>query len=572
VRTSRIAEPAAGDASDALDLTTAAAWLAPDTDDPHADALAPAWQAQQDRLDFLEQTNVSARVWDQAPIRWWDHWLDSREPHLWVVHVASGEVRPLTLGTGHHLPMITPGRGHFDVSPAGDRLAFVADVDTTGTDSNGDIFLMDLGPVLAATHDRPGARVVRNLTAGNPAGDSSPLFSPDGEHLAFGRQVIKGFYADRVRLVIHDLDDDTQRVVTEGWDRSAGGLVWAPDSRALYGAIDDAGHTRVYRIDARDGKVRAITAGHSFSGLAMAQKTLVGLRQGFTEPPTLVRIDTGDGEVAKLSSFNDALLAHVAFGTYESVTYTGANGAEIQMWVNYPPGFDRSREYPLYLLLHGGPHNGITDSFHWRWNAQVFSGWGYVTAWHNFHGSSGFGQDFADSINPDRATLPYQDTMAAARWFAGQPWIDGERLSAGGGSYGGYLASLILGREHPFKTLVAHAAVYNNFTQYGSDYGAGQRRHGEYWEELDTALATSPHMGAGEFDTPTLVIHGQLDYRVPVNHGFELFAALQNQGVPSKLVYYPDENHWILKPANSQHWYQTKRQWLEHWVGSGPAE
>jgi dipeptidyl aminopeptidase/acylaminoacyl peptidase len=569
---SRVPDPDA-DHADLGDPADPATWLATAgrADDPHADPLAPVWQAQQARLDFLAQTDVTARTWEQAPIRWWDHWLDSREPHLWVVPAAGGEVKPLTLGTGQHLPVINPGRDHFDVAPGGAHLAFVADVDPTGVDSNYDVFLMDLQPALQATADDPGERVARNLTASNPAGDSSPLFSPDGEQLAFGRQLIKGFYADKVRLVIHDLDSGDQRVLTEDWDRSASGLVWADHGRALYGSIDDAGHRRVYRIDARDGEPRAVTGGKSFFGLDLAGGTLIGLRHGFTEPPTLVRIDRGDGEATKLSSFNDELLAQVDLGTYESVTYTGADGAEIQMWVNYPPGFDRSEEYPLYLLLHGGPHNGVTDSFHWRWNAQVFSGWGYVTAWHNFHGSSGFGQEFADSINPDRATLPYRDTMAAAEWFAGQDWIDTDRLSAGGGSYGGYLASLILGREHPFSTLVAHAAVYNNFTQYGADYGAGQRRHGEYWEELDTFLETSPHMGAGAFDTPTLVIHGQLDYRVPVNHGIELFAALQNQGVPSKLVYYPDENHWILKPANSTHWYHTKRDWLEQWVGSGPA-
>ena len=259
------------------------------------------------------------------------------------------------------------------------------------------------------------------------------------------------------------------------------------------------------------------------------------------------------------------------FGTYESVTYEGARGEPVQMWVNYPPGFDRSRKWPLYLLLHGGPHNGITDSFHYRWNAQLFSGWGYVTAWHNFHGSSGFGQDFTDSINPEQALLPYQDTIRAAEWFATQPWIDPERMSAGGGSFGGYLASVILGREHPFKTLVAHAAVYNWFTQYGSDYGAGKRRFGEHWEKPGIMERNSPQFMAGNFDTPTLVIHGEKDYRVPLNHGIELFQTLQNKGVRSRLVYYPDENHWILKPQNSVFWYDTKEDWLKEFIGSGPT-
>jgi dipeptidyl aminopeptidase/acylaminoacyl peptidase len=297
----------------------------------------------------------------------------------------------------------------------------------------------------------------------------------------------------------------------------------------------------------------------------------VALRQSFVEPPTLVRLDLATGAATALTGFNDEILAAVDLGSYESVTYPGANGFEIQMWVVYPPGFDRSSRWPLYLLLHGGPHNGVTDSWHWRWNAQVFAGWGYVTGWHNFHGSSGFGQEFADSITPERAELPYRDTLAAAEWFADQGWIDPDRMAAGGGSYGGYLAAVLLGREHPFKTLVAHAGVYNLITQYGADYGAGERRHGEHWEAVEQFARNSPHTGAGSFATPTLVIHGQLDYRVPVNHGLELFNTLQNRGVRSRLIYYPDENHWVLKPANSIHWYGATQEWLGELVGSGAS-
>jgi dipeptidyl aminopeptidase/acylaminoacyl peptidase len=251
------------------------------------------------------------------------------------------------------------------------------------------------------------------------------------------------------------------------------------------------------------------------------------------------------------------------------VTYSGAGGAPIQMWVIYPPDFDPAKRYPLYLILHGGPHNGVTDSWTFRWNAQVFSGWGYVTAWHNFHGSSGFGQAFADAINPDQITKPYQDTIKAAEWFAEKPWIDATRMAAGGGSYGGFLASTLLGREHPFKTLIAHAAVYNSQTQYGADYGAGKRRFFEAWERPEEFARYSPHTSAANFKTPTLVIHGQNDQRVPFNNGMELFQTLQNQGVESRLVYFPDENHWILKRQNSLFWYRETKDWLARFVPAG---
>jgi dipeptidyl aminopeptidase/acylaminoacyl peptidase len=515
------------------------------------------WDEMASRLKAQKDSKVSARSWDQAPASYWDRWHDERRPHLYRVSLDGSAPQPITPGSGGHLPISVADTGSFDISPDGAEVAFVVDSDTTGVQSNPDLYLVP------ATGGE-----ARNITPGNPAPDFGPAYSPDGRWLAFSQRQIPGFYADRARLVLHDRRDNSQRVLTEEFDRSVSGFTWAPDSRTIYTDVDDAGHNRIHAIDTRNGAARAITREHSFGNLALSRdgRVLVALRQSFVEPPTLVRVDPRRGEVTKLSGFNDAILAQVDFGRYESVTYEGANGAPIQMWVVYPPGFDPNRKYPLYLLLHGGPHNGIPDGFHFRWNAQVFSGWGYVTAWHNFHGSSGFGQDFTDSINPYQSELPYVDTIKAAEWFAAKPWIDAERMGAGGGSYGGYLASILLGREHPFQTLVAHAAVFNWLTQYAADYGASKRRHCEFWVNSSHYELSSPHVGAANFNTPTLVIHGQLDYRVPLNHGIELFNILQNRGVRSRLVYYPDENHWILKPNNSLHWYQTKKGWLAEFL------
>jgi len=374
--------------------------------------------------------------------------------------------------------------------------------------------------------------------------------------------------------VLHDRRSGNNTVITGDWDRSVGSLAFAPDGRSAFAAIDDAGHSRVYRIELPSGRPTSLTGDSDYSSIALSRdgKVMVGLRQSFVEPPTLVSINTRTGGARQLSRFNDEVLADVNWGRFESVTYRGANDQDIQMWIVYPPDFDPGKKWPMYLLLHGGPHNGVTNAFHWRWNAQVFAGWGYVTAWHNFHGSSGFGQEFTDSINPEQSELPYIDTIKAAEYFAGKPWVDGERMAAGGGSYGGYLASILLGREHPFQTLVAHAAVYNWYTQYAADYGASKRRFGEFWASPDHYTLSSPHYGAGNFNTPTLVIHGQLDYRVPVTHGIELFNTLQNRGVRSRFIYYPDENHWILKPNNSLHWYSEKKAWLAEFIGAAVAE
>ncbi len=520
------------------------------------------------RLDERKDRKMTAMVWDGGPISAWDQYLDERQFHVFSVAfdaAADGAevptVRALTQASGMQLPRgaVQGTDGHFAVSPDGKELAFVADSDPAINNSNNDVF------TVAIAADGSGGKDARNLTAANKASDSGPLYSPDGRYLSYVQQRIRGFYADKGRLTLQDRRDGKTRELFADWDRSAGGLVWSRDSRRLYGAIDDAGTVRVYDLPL-DGAPRKVTASASFSALAVSDSgAMVGLRESFVEPPTLVRIDAASGAATKLSTINDALLAATEIGTYESVNYKGANGDDIQMWVNYPPGFDRTKQYPFFMLIHGGPHNAITDGMAFRWNAQVFGSWGYVTAWPNFHGSSGFGQTFADSINPEWAEQPYQDVIKAADWFAAQPWIDRERMVAGGGSYGGYLTTLILGREHPFKALVAHAAVYNLYGQYAADFSADAPRFGGFWEGENRAVLerNSPHLGAAAFKTPTLVVHGQSDLRVPVNHGLELYHTLLNKGVPSRFVYYPNENHWVLKPQNSVFWYQQVGKWFE---------
>jgi dipeptidyl aminopeptidase/acylaminoacyl peptidase len=514
------------------------------------------WEDQGRRLKERVDSKVSARVWDRAPIAYWDRLLDDREPHIFSIAFDGGEPLAITRNSGFSLPKPEYDTFSYDISPDGAEIAFASNTDRTGIDPNLDIV------VLASCGCKPS----KNLTSGNPADDEDPRYSPDGRYLAFLQQRIKGFYADRERLMLHERASGSTRGLTEDWDRSADNLVWMPDSRTLLGAIDDAAVQRIYRFDIKGGAPRAITATPSFHGLATGRSAVIAMRQSFREPPTLVRLDLRNAKARKLSTFNDAALADVGFGKVESVLYTGARGHDIQMWVVYPPDFDPSKKYPVYMLLHGGPHNTVIDGTQWRWNAQVFAGWGYITTWHNFHGSSGFGQEFADSINPDRITLPYEDTMKAAEWLRAQPFVDAERMVAGGGSYGGFLASTILGREHPFKALVAHAAVYNNYTQIAADYGASRERFFNFWEKPEEFARYSPHTFAANFKTPTLVIHGREDMRVPVNHGIELFNTLQKRGVPSKLVYFPDENHWVLKPQNSLFWYRTTQEWLAQYA------
>jgi dipeptidyl aminopeptidase/acylaminoacyl peptidase len=512
---------------------------------------------QGQRIEQRAASKMTAKVYDGVSVTAWDQYLDERQFHVFAVAAnGSGGVQALTLPTGFSLPRsaVQGTDALFSVSPDGKELAFVADSNPAGNVINNDVFTLEIG-----------TSKIRNLTGANPANDTAPLFSPDGRHLAFLQQRIKGFYSDKSRLMVLDRSAGTQRELFANFDRSMAGLVWAPDSRRLFGAIDDAGTVRIHELPLA-GAPRAITKEASFSALAVTNAgALLALRETFTEPPTLVRVDAKSGEARKLSTLNDALLAQTDMGSFESVTYRGAEGKPIQMWVNYPPGFDRNKKYPFFMLIHGGPHNAITNGMSFRWNAQVFGSWGYVTAWPNFHGSSGFGQAFTDSINPNWADKPYDDVIKAAQWFAEQKWIDRDRMVAGGGSYGGYLTSVILGREHPFRALVAHAKVYNLYTQYASDFSSELPRFGGFWEKdnLELMRKISPHYHAANFKTPTLVVHGQLDQRVPVNHGQELYQTLLMKGVPTRYVYFPNENHWILKPQNSVFWYEQVKQWFD---------
>ena len=514
------------------------------------------WEDQEKRRKEREDSKMNAKVWERAPIAYWDHLLDDREPHLFSIGIDGGEPTAITRQSGYHLSKRAYSSSSYDISPDGLEVAFVADVDRSGVDPNSDVIVLEAC----------GCKPARDVTVANLADDGSPAYSPDGRWLAYTAQTIKGFYADRGRLLLLDRKNGDVRDLSVDWDRTPNDLQWQPDSKSLYSAVDDAATNRIYRHDlVAPGKPQPVTRQSSFGNLAISRGTkpvAVALRQSFSEPPTLARLDLKSGTATVLSRFNDAALSTVELGKVESVVYKGARDEPIQMWVVRPPNFDPSKKYPVFMLLHGGPHNTIQDAVQWRWNAHVFASWGYVVTWHNFHGSSGFGNAFGDSINPDRITMPYEDTIKAAEWLAAQPWVDSTRMVAGGGSYGGFLAATLLGRAHPFKALIAHAAVYNNFTQIGADYGAERERFFEFWERPEEFARYSPHTSAGNFVTPTLVIHGQLDQRVPVNHGVELFNTLQKRGVPSKLVYFPDENHWVLKPQNSLFWYKNVREWL----------
>lgn len=517
------------------------------------------WDEMKKELDRRRNSHLAAHTWNALPFNAWDRWVDeSRQNHLFRISASGGDVEAITQPSGWELSRSGAGATSYDVSPDGSLVAFVADSRRSGVSPKMDIFLI-----------QPGSSEARNITEANEAPDMNPLFSRDGRTLAYVTQRIVGFYADNRRLVLYDVRNGTQREITTEWDRSADGLVWAHDNSGLYGSIDDAGTRNIYFIGT-NGRIRQITGHTDFPSLDVSSNgRIVALNHSFLFPPRLVMVNSRNGELTRIDTINDEIMAGIELGRYESVTYTGYGGADIQMWVHYPPGFDENKQYPLILLIHGGPHNAITDGFHFRWNAQTFASWGYVVAWHNFHGSSGFGNEFADSINPDWKTKPYYDTIKAAEWFMNQPWIDSDRMVAGGASYGGYLSSVLLGKEHPFNTLLIHAPVYNMYSQMAADFAVHSARFGDYWDVPEIYQQISPHYLAGNFNTPALLTHGQLDYRVPVGQIFELFRTLQTRGVESRLIYFENENHWILRANNSIYWYNQVKEWFEKFAPAG---
>ena len=392
------------------------------------------WDEMTEQLKADKDTKVSAHQWTELPYSSFDHWIDEdREAHVFRIPAKGGDIEAITQPLKHQLPRSSQSASSYDIAPNEQWIAFTANgwdqaKKTREVDPKIDIFLAKIGSDKA-----------ENLTPDNEAPNSNPQFSPNGKTLAFTQQLIHGFYADTSRLVLMDMKKRQPKVINDTWDRSVSRFGWTKDSKGFYAAIDDAATSRIYHINAKNGKVKAITKDTNFGKPMMAEDgTIVATNDSFLYPARLVTIDPRNGKTTRLDSFNDDILADVDMGTYESVTYKGYNDQDIQMWVHYPPGFDRSKKYPLMMLIHGGPHNAISDGFHYRWNAQTFASWGYVTAWPNFHGSSGFGQEFADSINPDWKNKSLEDVLKAADWFDQKDWIDSERMVAGGASYGSH--------------------------------------------------------------------------------------------------------------------------------------
>jgi dipeptidyl aminopeptidase/acylaminoacyl peptidase len=546
----------------------------------------PDDESYKKREKARKDDKVQAYIIDDALFRYWDSWIaDGKRPVVFAVDVESSKHKNLFAGLKLHLPIAGASAESYDISPDSKEICFTADMTKEiGTDYNLDLFTMSLD-----TESRERKRLEeepKNITSDNLANDSNPAYSRQGSKIAFLRQTVKFFYADRSRIMT--LDRKTRKIVevTKELDRSCEAIAWERDENSIWFVVEDKGYHNIAACYKQD-VVTMLHPGSTNLTMSKENHRLGWLRSAFDYPSQLfvARVwDASTNELAhappdkqgeyRIDRFNDDIVAQWDLGPVKDVTYKGADDEEVQMWIVYPPGFDAKKKWPLLMMVHGGPHNGITTDFSYRWNPHLMASKGYIVAIPNFHGSSGFGQKFTDSVTGDLTTKPFIDIMKATDYMEKQGYIDKERMAAAGGSYGGLMMAWMNGHTNRFKAMICHAGVYNWHSMMASDVVRSRERPlgALPWGDLAKIDRQSPQRFAANFKTPTLVMHGEKDYRVPVTQGFEYFSTLRLKGVPTRLVYFPDENHWILKPQNSRLWYREFFGWLEKYIGAGASE
>jgi dipeptidyl aminopeptidase/acylaminoacyl peptidase len=518
------------------------------------------------KLEEREKSKVKARVITRLLYRHWDSWVDDKRQHVFVVPVkegaAAGDPRDLTPGDRDAVPTSSTfsAGDDFAFSPDGRHLAYTA----TPTPAHEEAWLTN--------HDLYEVEVesgVRHPITTNSAADAFPRYSPDGKWIAYRAQTRPGFEADRWQLMLHERATRKTRSLTPNFDSWVEAFVWAPDSRTLYFDAEEKAAKPLWSVTIAGNDVAKVVEKSVNGEVAVSPdgKTLVFTRQSLSRPVEIGRANARGSDLQFITQANDALFAELNLSEPESVSYAGANGAPIQMWIVKPPGFDSTRKYPLVFWVHGGPQGAFMDAWSYRWNAQLWAAQRYVVALPNPRGSTGFGQKFVDEISHDWGGKVFEDLMAGVRYLEEQPYVDVGRMAAAGASYGGYMMNWFQGHTDKFKTLVTHCGVFDFWTMYGTteELWFDEWEHGIPWETPDFEKF-SPHRHAARFKTPNLIIHNELDFRVPIGQGLSLFTTLQRKGVPSKLLYFPDEGHWVLKPQNSELWHKTIFDWLAEYL------
>jgi len=505
---------------------------------------------------------VKAHVAEKLLYRHWNAWSDGKRSHLFVVPAEGGAARDLTSGADYDVPPFSLGDPEaIAFSPDSRELAFTANTDKDeATSTNGDVFTVPVD----------GSSGPKRITA-NPGNDWGPIYSPDGKWIAYRAQFQPGYESDRWRLMLYDRASGTITNRTEDFDANVEAFAWSPDSRTIYFETEEKFEDPMYAVAVKPGSFpRPVLPSGSNGDFAISPDggTIVFTRTSLSMPAEVFAAKSDGSDVRQITHQNDALLAQLDLPQAESLWFAGAGGTQVQGMLLRPPHFDPTKKYPLLLIVHGGPQVPWEDAWGYRWNPQLMIAPGYVALMINPRGSPGYGTEFVQEISRDWGGKVYVDLMNGVdAALAKYPFIDGSRMAAAGGSYGGYMMDWFATHTGRFKCLISHAGPYDEVSMYATEelwfadweFGGPPWSHPEIYKKWSSSEDAS---ALAKYKTPTLVITGELDYRVPYTQSLEFFSALQRQGVPSKLVVFPDEGHWILKPHNSEFWYKTFLDWL----------
>jgi dipeptidyl aminopeptidase/acylaminoacyl peptidase len=513
------------------------------------------------KLKEEKERKSKARIYTGLLYRHWNEWQGARRSHLFVGDLESGSVKDLTPGRFDVPTFSLGGPDGYAVSPDGKEVCYVMNGENDqATSTNSELWTV-------SSEGGDPQKITLNAGA-----DVSPLYSPDGQWLAWRGQKTAGFEADRWRLYLIRRSTGQVRDLTETLDRNVESLAWSPDSTRIFFTIEDRGRQHIHMFALSGSGSRAIVSGNAtYDDVLFTPdgRTMFYTMQSGSQPVEIYKVNAGDGKPIAMTGANKALLDEYKLPAFEEISTTGAENTKVSSFILKPPGFDARQKYPVLFFIHGGPQSAWREAWSYRWNPQVFAAAGFVVVMPNPRGSTGYGQKFTDEISNDWGGKVYDDILATVDYVAAQTWADPDRFAAAGGSYGGYMVNWMLGHTSRFKAFVSHAGVYDLRSMAGETeelWFVNWEFKGMPWDNPESYSKWSPSYFANEFQTPTLVIHGELDYRVPVGQGLQLYTALQMKKVPSKLLLFPDEGHWILKPANSAVWHKTFLDWIQEWT------